>query len=123
MVLLALSLRYISDTVLAVKTVADAATVVDTVNDPIRVVLHGCREDDDLEELRQFCQEFVAVRTHHVEEVVLAFLEVLQELVVLLLVVIAAADEMNQRLVEIEHKCVLRVANFFRRKVWRKNLW
>ena len=62
---------------LAVEPVPDVSTMVDAIDDPVRVVLHGRCEDDDLVVLTELSEEFVAVRSHHIEEVVLAVLKVI----------------------------------------------
>mmetsp|Transcript_7515 Transcript_7515/g.12692 ORF Transcript_7515/g.12692 Transcript_7515/m.12692 type:complete len:285 (-) Transcript_7515:562-1416(-) len=49
---------------LSVEAVLDPLRFVDLVQDPVSVVLHGCREDDHFVELSHLSQKFVAARPH-----------------------------------------------------------
>lgn len=48
---------------LSVKSVGDALLLVDLVEHPVCVVLHGCGEDDHLVDLAHLFEEFVASRS------------------------------------------------------------
>ena len=120
---LALSLRLVSATMLAVEPVPNVSTMVDAIDNPVRVVLHGRREDDDLVVLTELSKKFVAVRSHHIEKVVLAVLKIIEQVLCLAIrVFIVCVHEMYQCLVKVKYKSILGIAKCFRWEVRRLDL-
>ena len=60
----------LSFAMLPIETIFNIASVVYSVDDPVGIVLHCCGENDNLIILGELAQKFVAVRSHHVEEII-----------------------------------------------------
>ena len=73
---------------LAVKAMVDGATLVNTVYDPVSVVLHSCRENDNFVKLTQLCQKLVAIWSDHVKEVIFTIFELLEMILIILHIVL-----------------------------------
>lgn len=89
---------------------ADGATLIDAVYDPVGVVLHSSRKNDNLKELAQFGQELIAVWPDHIKEIVFSILKLPQVILVVLQIVLRA-DKMNKCFVQVKHKGIGLVQN------------
>lgn len=87
---------------LAVEAVTDSTAVVDSVNDPIGVVLHGGREYDYLVEFAKLRQKFIAIWSNHVKEIVLAILELLQVFLIIRILILGA-HKVYQSFIQVEN--------------------
>ena len=100
----------------------DGATLVNTVYDPVSVVLHSCRENDNFVKLTQLCQKLVAIWSDHVKEVIFTIFELL-EMILIILHIVLWTYKVNERLIQVEYKSVWLVQNIFGWQKWWKHLW
>jgi hypothetical protein len=53
--------------------VADIFSVVDSINDPVSVVLHSCCEYNNFVEVGELRKKSIAIWSDHVKEIILTF--------------------------------------------------
>lgn len=95
---------------------------VDSLDDPISIILHCSRKNDYFIEFGEFNEEFIAEWSHHIEEIIFSVFEV-SKTVLVSFIGIFWTHKMNQCLIQVQYKRIVRIEHPFVRQIRWTNLW
>ena len=117
---LSFSFRCLLKAMLAVQAMLDVLALVNSIHNPVCIVLHCSRENNYLIKLRELGQELVAVRSNHIEKVIFSFLKFFE--VSLLVLLLLGIDEVYECLIKVKDQRILALDQFLRGQIWRTHL-